>query len=319
MRMKNRRRYIAGVLALMMLLGSGCVDQSQGKTVQADADGEAPRIIATSGATCQIMDRLELDLVGIPTLTTSSLPARYDGVTEVGSPMGLDMEIIKSLNPTDVVGPDTLKEDYALQYENIGVTGTFINLRSVQGMYDSIAMLGEKYDRQEQAQAMIDEYESYMADYLERNQRDEKPRVLVLMGLPGSYLVCTQNSYAGSLVELAGAENVFHHESKDFLNVNTEEILKTDPDIIIRTAHGLPDKAKEMFAKEFTENDIWKHFRAVQEGKVYDVDYMLFGMSSTFEYPEALDDLETVLYGDGDVAGKESIEVAGEQAGGAAE
>ena len=35
--------------------------------------------------------------------------------------------------------------------------------------------------------------------------------------------------------------------------------------------------------------------------------------------PEALDDLETVLYGDGDVAGKESIEVAGEQAGGAAE
>ena len=223
------------------------------------------------------------------------------------------------MNPTDVVGPDTLESDYALQYENIGVTGTFINLRSVQGMYDSIAMLGEKYDRQEQAQALVDEYESYLADYLERNQREEKPRVLVLMGLPGSYLVCTQNSYAGSLVELAGAENVFHHESKDFLNVNTEEILKTDPDIIIRTAHGLPDKAKEMFAKEFTENDIWKHFRAVQEGKVYDVDYMLFGMSATFDYPEALDDLETVLYGDGDVAGKESIEVAGEQAGGAAE
>ena len=215
---KRKRRYIASILAFTLLLGTGCVDQSQGKTVQASADGEA-RIIATSGSTCQIMDRLELDLVGIPTLTTSSLPERYQGLPEVGSPMGLDMEIIKSLNPTDVVGPDTLEGDYALQYENIGVTGTFINLRSVQGMYDSIAMLGEKYDRQEQAQALVDEYESYLADYLERNQREEKPRVLVLMGLPGSYLVCTQNSYAGSLVELAGAENVFHHESKDFLNV----------------------------------------------------------------------------------------------------
>lgn len=304
------KRCIAGVLAAAMLFSAGCVDQSQGKKVQ-NEEG-AQRLIATSGAACTIMDKLELDLVGIPTLTTSKLPERYKGLTEVGSPMGLDMEIIKSLNPTDVIGPDTLQADYDMQYENIGVEGTFLNLRSVQGMYDSIAMLGEKYDREAQAQALVAEYEAYMADYLERNKRDEKPRVLVLMGLPGSYLVCTPNSYAGSLVELAGAENVFQHESKDFLNVNTEEIYKTDPDIIIRTAHGLPDKAKEHFAKEFAENDIWKHFRAVKEGKVYDVDYMVFGMSATFDYPKALSDLEVVLYGDGNVSGEGTISAAGE-------
>lgn len=313
-RMKQVKKYIAGFLLCTGLFTGGCVDQSQGAQKAATDHAEEVRIVATSGSTCHIMDRLELDLVGIPTLTTSSLPERYIGLPEVGNPMGLDMEIIKSLQPTDVIGPDTLQGDYSLQYDNIGVTGTFINLRSVQGMYDSIAMLGAKYDREQQAEKLVKEYESYMADYLERNKRDTKPRVLVLMGLPGSYLVCTQNSYAGSLVELAGAENVFHHESKDFLNVNTEEILKTDPDIIIRTAHGLPDKAKEMFAKEFSENDIWKHFRAVEEGKVYDVDYMLFGMSATFDYPQALADLETVLYGDGDVDNSDSIE----QTGGAA-
>lgn len=307
---QNLKRCLAGVLVASTLFMFGCVDQSQGKKVQ-NEEG-AQRIVATSGATCTILDKLELDLVGIPTLTTSKLPERYIGLTEVGTPMGLDMEIIKSLNPTDVIGPDTLKADYALQYENIGVEGTFLNLRSVQGMYDSIAMLGEKYDREAQAQALIEEYEAYIADYLERNKRDEKPRVLVLMGLPGSYLVCTPNSYAGSLVELAGAENVFQHESKEFLNVNTEEIYKTDPDIIIRTAHGLPEKAKEHFAKEFAENDIWKHFRAVEEGKVYDVDYLVFGMSATFDYPKALADLEVVLYGDGDVSEDGTITAAGE-------
>lgn len=307
---QNLKRCLAGVLVASTLFTFGCVDQSQGKKVQ-NEEG-AQRIVATSGATCTILDKLELDLVGIPTLTTSKLPERYVGLTEVGTPMGLDMEIIKSLHPTDVIGPDTLKSDYALQYENIGVEGTFLNLRSVQGMYDSIAMLGKKYDREAQAQVLIEEYESYIAEYLERNTRDEKPRVLVLMGLPGSYLVCTPNSYAGSLVELAGAENVFQHESKEFLNVNTEEIYKTDPDIIIRTAHGLPEKAKEHFAKEFAENDIWKHFRAVEEGKVYDVDYLVFGMSATFDYPKALADLEVVLYGDGDVSGDGTITAAGE-------
>ena len=120
----------------------------------------------------------------------------------------------------------------------------------------------------------------------------------MLTGLPGSYLVATQNSYAGSLVELAGGTNIFHDNTKDFLTVNPEEMLARDPDIIIRIAHGVPKEALEMFDKEFSTNDIWKHFRAVQNGKVYDMDYMLFGMSATFDYPQALADLEPILYGD---------------------
>lgn len=43
------------------------------------------------------------------------------------------------------------------------------------------------------------------------------------------------------------------------------------PDIIVRCAHALPDEVVDMFNEEFKTNDIWKHFRAVQEGKVYDL------------------------------------------------
>ena len=42
-----------------------------------------------------------------------------------------------------------------------------------------------------------------------------------------------------------------------------------------------------MFAKEFAENDIWKHFDAVQNGKVYDLDNTLFNMSANFNYRNA--------------------------------
>ena len=61
----------------------------------------------------------------------------------------------------------------------------------------------------------------------------------------------------------------------------------------------LPDQVVEMFAEEFEENDIWKHFRTVQDGKVYDLPYKLFGMSANFEYPDALDALQKMLYGEG--------------------
>lgn len=276
---------------------AGCVDQSQSVSSQT-SEQEETRLIATSAATCEIMSRLGLNLVGAPNTTVSVLPKEYEAVEKVGTPMGLDMEKIKALNPTDVIGPDTLEEDWRPKYESIGVPYTFINLKSVQGLYDSMEMLGEKYGKQEEAEKYIKEYEDFMEEYNKKMEGKESPRVLVLMGLPSNYIVATDKSYAGSLVELAGATNVFHDESKDFLNVNPEDILATDPDIIIRTAHGIPLQAIKMFEKEFAENDIWKHFRAVQDGKVYDVDYMLFGMSATFDYPKALEQIQEMMYGE---------------------
>ncbi|MCD7905381.1 MAG: heme ABC transporter substrate-binding protein IsdE [Clostridiales bacterium] len=258
---------------------------------------EGTRIIATSASICDITDRLGLSLVGVPETTVTAIASRYNGVTTVGSPMSPDVEIIKSLNPTDVLSPDTLETDLKVQYENMGVNYTFLNLRSVKGLYDSVQLIGDKYGKSEEAAAIVAEYNEFMSSYSSKHT-GEAPKVLVLMGLPGSYLVATGNSYAGSLVELAGGVNVFSDEEKDFLTIGPEEMLARDPDVIIRTAHGLPKEALEMSEKEFSENDIWKHFRAVSEGKVYDVDYMLFGMSATFDYPQALAALEPMLYGD---------------------
>lgn len=279
---------------------SGAKQQTNHNVAPKPKETTAPegiRIIATSGAVCDIMDRLGLKLVGVPETTVSAIASRYNGVKTVGSPMSPDMEIIKSLNPTDVIGPDSLKNDLKMKYDNIGVNSTFVNLRSVKGLYDSVELIGNKYGKTNEAKEIVKEYNEFIEGYKNKHS-GKKPKVLVLMGLPGSYLVATQNSYAGSLVELAGGENVFHDASKDFLTVNPEEMLARDPDVIIRTAHGLPKEALEMFEKEFSQNDIWKHFRAVQNEKVYDVDYMLFGMSATFDYPQALADLEPMLYGD---------------------
>lgn len=256
------------------------------------------RIVATSAAVCDIMDRLGIGLVGVPQTSVTAIASRYNGVKTVGSPMSPDMEIIKSLNPTDVIGPDTLKGDLEIKYKNIGVNSTFLNLRSVKGLYDSVKLVGDKYGKSAEADAIVKEYNEFISNYKNKHS-GKSPKVLVLTGLPGSYLVATQNSYAGSLVELAGWYKLYStNATKDFLTVNPEEMLARDPDIIIRTAHGVPKEALEMFDKEFSTNDIWKHFRAVQNGKVYDMDYMLFGMSATFDYPQALADLEPILYGD---------------------
>ena len=259
-----------------------------------------PRIIATSPATAAICDKLDLDLVGVCKTTTSTIPERYADLTTVGTAMSPDMEIVSSLKPDWILSPSSLQSDLQPKYEAIDTDWAFLNLKSVPGMYRSIQELGEIFNRQEEAQQLVDEFTQFYNDYKTKNEGKEHLKVLILMGLPGSYIIATENSYVGSLVELAGGENVYAGTDQEFLTVNTEDMKTKEPDIILRAAHALPDQVIEMFNEDFATNDIWQHFDAVKNGRVYDLTYELFGMSATFRYPEALAELQPILYPESD-------------------
>lgn len=273
---------------------TACVDQNPDST-EGQSQADSVRLVATSPAAAQICDKLELDLVGV-CRTSGTLPERYKDVTQVGTAMSPDMEILKSLSPDYVLSPNSLQSDLQPKYASIQVKSLFLNLKSVSGMYASIADLGEKFNRQQQAQAMVDEFNTFMQEYKNKNAGKEAPKVLILMGLPGSYIVATENSYVGSLVEMAGGQNVYAGTDEEFLSANTEDIKTKEPDVILRASHAMPEQVQQMFADEFEKNDIWKHFTAVQNGRVYDLDSSLFGMSANFSYQQALEALQPMLY-----------------------
>lgn len=274
-------------LALMAFFLVACVNQHP-KTAK---ETEQQRIVATSVAVVDICDRLNLDLVGVCDSKLYTLPKRYDAVKRVGLPMNPDIELIASLKPTWILSPNSLQEDLEPKYQKLDTEYGFLNLRSVEGMHQSIDDLGNLFQRQQEAKELRQQYQDYYRAFQAKRKGKKKPKVLILMGLPGSYLVATNQSYVGNLLDLAGGENVYQSDEKEFLSANPEDMLAKEPDLILRTAHAIPDKVKVMFDKEFDENDIWKHFTAVKEGKVYDLDNTLFGMSAKLNYPEALDTL----------------------------
>lgn len=292
------KKLLSLALALVMLFClTACVDQHP-EEQNAEPVNDNPRLIATSPAIAQICAKLNLDLVGV-CQTTSTLPEQYQELETVGMPMNPDLEKLKSLNPDYILSPSTLQNDLQPKYAGIGEAALFLNLKSVDGMYSAIKGLGDKFNRQTEAQALLAEFDSFMADFKEQTQGKEAPTVLVLMGLPGSYIVATDSSYVGSLVALAGGINVYGDGGgEEFLTANTEDMKLKEPDIILRAAHALPDEVQDMFNKEFSENDIWKHFEAVENGRVYDLDPALFNMSANFSYPQALTVLQEMLYGE---------------------
>lgn len=276
--------------------------QTASETTETETDStkregdEEHRIISTTVAITEIIEALDLDLVGIPT-TYKDLGPRYSKLPEVGRADQPDMEIIKSLKPTDVLSVTTLKYDVEDYYKQTNTPVTFLDLESVDGMLESILYLGEKYNRMEEAEAVVAKFDERMKEIEERTKDKESPTVLILLGVPGSYLVATENSYLGDLAKRAGAVNVFPgEEGVEYSSANPEYLQQKNADVILRAAHGMPEEVVEMFDKEFVENDIWKHFDAVKNGRVYDLEETLFGTTANLASYDALLHLLDILY-----------------------
>ncbi|MCR8635641.1 heme ABC transporter substrate-binding protein IsdE [Paenibacillus radicis (ex Xue et al. 2023)] len=288
----------AAAAASLLLVTVGCSSGNVGTNAASALTGEgqtAKRVIATTVAATEIMDALEVDLVGIPK-SYKKLPERYNSVTQVGNPMSPSMEVVKSLDPSEVLSVTTLEYDLAPVFKNANVEAKFLDLTSVDKMNKEIMELGNKYDKTKQAEAIVNKFNIKLAQIKKDTEGKKAPSVLILLGVPGSYLVATENSYIGDLVKLAGGKNVVQGEKVEYLASNTEYLQQSNPDVILRAAHGMPEEVVIMFDKEFKKNDIWKHFEAVKNNRVYDLEEELFGTTGNLAATQALDALVKILY-----------------------
>ncbi|PGQ82697.1 heme ABC transporter substrate-binding protein IsdE [Bacillus anthracis] len=287
---------IASVLMAIILLMSiaGCSSPKKETPKQVKSESKE-RIVATTVAVTEIMDALEVDLVGVPT-SSKTLPKRYKGLPEVGNPMSPDMEKVKSLKPSEVLSVTTLEYELKPVFDGVGMKANFLDLTSLKNMQNSISDLGKKYGREKQAEEVVTKLDKKVASIRKEVKGKKEPTVLILLGVPGSYLVATEHSYIGDLVKQLGGKNIVQGEKVEYLASNTEYLKKADPDIILRAAHGMPDEVVKMFDKEFKTNDIWKHFEAVKNNRVYDLEERLFGTTGNLAAIEALDELKKMMY-----------------------
>jgi len=287
---------IASVLMVIILLMSiaGCSSPKKETAKQVKSESKE-RIVATTVAVTEIMDALEVELVGVPT-SSKTLPKRYKGLPEVGNPMSPDMEKVKSLKPSEVLSVTTLEYELKPVFDGVGMKANFLDLTSLKNMQNSISDLGKKYGREKQAEEVVTKLDKKVASIRKEVKGKKEPTVLILLGVPGSYLVATEHSYIGDLVKQLGGKNIVQGEQVEYLASNTEYLKKADPDIILRAAHGMPDEVVKMFDKEFKTNDIWKHFAAVKNNRVYDLEERLFGTTGNLAAIEALDELKKMMY-----------------------
>ena len=289
--MNIKKKIIALLSVTMLTFMVGCSSSESNESNVTNSNGEEV-VVATSVAVTEILDKLGVEVSGVPT-TSYELPESTKDATEVGSPMNPDLEIIKSLNPTCVVSVDTLGSDFEKQFTENNIPSMFVNLSTVDGLKETIANLGEKFDKSEKAAEIIAELEN-KENELNLSKKENKKDVLILFGAPGSVMVSTDNSYVGNLVKIAGGNNIFESESSSFIQVNMEEIIKRNPDKILIMTHAVPEEAKKTVEEEFAKAT-WQQLDAIKNNKVYYLENGYFGMSANLKVIEALDKLGAIL------------------------
>ena len=293
------KRIISMIAAGIMTLGlvSCSSESSEDKTV-AIGNGEEV-VVATSVAVTEILDALGVKVSGVPS-TVYELPESTKGAVEVGNPMSPDLEIIKSLNPTMVVSVDTLGSDYMNLFTENNIPSEFISLESLDGLKEAITNLGEKFDKNEEAKALLEEIESKELEVKEKAESLENPEVLVLFAAPGSTMIATSKSYVGSLVELVGGKNIVEDNSASFTTYNKEDLAMLNPEKILVMVHALPEETKAALEKEMASDSAWQNINAVKEGNVIYLDSEYFGMSANLKVIEGLEILSDIVHGSGE-------------------
>ena len=289
--MNIKKKVIALLSVTMLTFMVGCSSSESNESNVTNSNGEEV-VVATSVAVTEILDKLGVEVSGVPT-TSYELPESTKDATEVGSPMNPDLEIIKSLNPTCVVSVDTLGSDFEKQFTENNIPSMFVNLSTVDGLKETIVNLGEKFDKIEKAVEIIAELEN-KENELNLSKKENKEDILILFGAPGSVMVSTDNSYVGNLVKIAGGNNIFESESSSFIQVNMEEIIKRNPDKILIMTHAVPEEAKKAVEEEFAKAT-WQQLDAIKNNKVYYLENGYFGMSANLKVIEALDKLGVIL------------------------
>ncbi|MFL2028915.1 heme ABC transporter substrate-binding protein IsdE [Loigolactobacillus zhaoyuanensis] len=292
--MKSARKLVFILLAFVLVIVVGLAAWLQLRPTAAPKK-QQPRIVATTVAVTEMAAKLNLPLVGVPT-SANQLPARYQSVTKVGSPMTPNVEKIAAVKPTVVYSVTVLKDQYEAMFKQQHFNAQYLNLDTVASLKQTLTTLGQRYQRQTQAKKQVKLIDQAI-NKVQARQQGSKPKVLILMGMPGAgYMIATDTSYIGDLVRLAGGENLYPDKTQPYLAPDNEKLAQQRPDVILRLEHAMPEVVKPQFEQEFKQNSIWAQMPAVQQQRVYDLQQPKFDATANMQVTTALQQVSQWLY-----------------------
>ncbi len=245
----------------------------------------------------EMLSKLDIKMVGRAS-TQYEISDKIKVLPEVGLPMNPDLEKVKSLKSDVYITSGALEEMIGDKLKASGINTEYCNLDSYDSVKKTILEKSKKYGKEQNGKNLVKEIERKEKEVMKDVDKNKKVKVMILFGAPGHFMLASENSFTGSLINKLGGENIANKANLkgQYVPFSLEAALKENPDVIFRMYHGYIDEAKKQTEKEFETNPQWKKFKAVKENKVYDLDPKFFGVTGDIKIADSLEKMKDYLY-----------------------
>jgi iron complex transport system substrate-binding protein len=196
--------------------------------------GLAPKMVGTAYLNHPIIESLKAEYDRIPILSDGTASPSLEVVLGTGADFTFGR--LSAYRDTAVAPVEKLKE---LGIDAYAVKGTLIKGATMADVYEDISNLGQIFDIQPAATALIDRIKGEIAEVTDTVAAANLPKVRVLVYDSGEDAIYTTGKALEThLIELAGGENVFADLDETWSNVSWEAAVARAPDVIVINDYG---------------------------------------------------------------------------------
>lgn len=197
------------------------------------------RIVTLSPSLNEIVFALDAGESVVGNTQYSTFPKASQKVSKVGGYFSPSLEKILILNPSLVLmQPNNSK--LAKQLKKLGIKSKILAIQRLSDISKAIEDLGEILDKQAKAKEIINTIQSQLQQ-LKGIVSNKK--ILIVIGhntdLVKQIFVVGQNLYLDDIINASGNTNALQSTRKGQPILNQENIIATNPDIVILLAHSM--------------------------------------------------------------------------------
>ncbi len=227
------------------------------------------------------------------------------GAADLGSAHQPNFEVLVGSRPAFVVGDRVLHASLVSKLEPAAVELVLLDTSSIDGTLDGLARVAERVG----ASGVMATDLTHVRQALAEIEIEGDPEVLPLYGVPGRYLLLTEQTWVGDLITSSGgrltspeglappsdASSKRRARHPGYIQVSDEWLTAQRPDAVLLLSHGDPAAIAASFRKRIAEGGAWAPLAESTGGRVYALSPALFSTNPGLGLAEAAQELRRVL------------------------
>ena len=242
-------------------------------------------------------------LVGVTNAvwTYYDLPLRED-VVNLGSAKQLNLEELIACQPELVLASCGTDRNVELEetFEKMGIPTAYFSVNSFEDYLRMLRICTE-------LTGSVENYTSYGLDVQQTVERalaradGSRPSVLYIRATgSGCKVKGSSDTVLGQMLQNLDCRNIADGENTLLEQLSLEAILREDPEYIFVVLQSAdPQNAQTVLETTLLNHPAWQSLTAVQEGKYYVMDPILYNLKPNGRWGEAYEKLADILYPEG--------------------